>query len=133
MDASHLCGPCISHVRRSTDLASSWLAPTVISDVNATGGSGVSSGIVLTRGPHKGRLLVPQRHDCHDCSGSTNSFALISDDHGATFTGGAKLPHGWSECQVAELQNGSVVITARNDGDKAMTSNRLFARSDDGE
>ena len=33
---------------------------------------------------------------------------------------------------MAELQNGSVVITSRNDGDKARQSNRLFARSDDG-
>ena len=132
MDTAHLCGPCISSVKRSTDLASSWSAPTVISNINQTGGSGVSSGIVLTAGSHRGRVLIPQRHDCHDCSGSTNSFALISDNHGVTFTGGQKLPHGWSECQLAELRNGSVVMSSRNDGDKAMASNRLFARSDDG-
>jgi len=92
----------------------------------------VSSRIVLSVGKHRGRLLVPQRHDCHDCSGTTNSFALISDDRGQTFHGGALLPHGWSECQMAELQNGSVVVTARNDGDKTRQSRRLFARSDDG-
>jgi sialidase-1 len=132
MKTKELCGPCVQRVTRSTSFGRSWSAPTQLPSVNTTGGSGTSSGIVLTTGKHKGRLLVPQRHDCHDCSGTTNSFALISDDHGATFRGGALLPHGWSECQMAELQNGSVIITSRNDGDKTRQSSRLFARSDDG-
>lgn len=132
MKTNALCGPCVQRLTRSTDFGRSWSRSTTLPSVNTTGGSGVSSGIVLTTGKHKGRLLVPQRHDCHDCSGTTNSFALISDDHGVTFRGGALLPHGWSECQMAELRNGSVVVTSRNDGDKTRQSSRLFARSDDG-
>jgi sialidase-1 len=132
MKMRDLCGPCMQNIRRSTTYGRSWTAPTQLPSVNTTGGGGVSSGIVLTRGKYKGRLLVPQRHDCHGCSGTRNSFALISDDKGDTFRGGALLPHGWSECQMAELQNGSVVITSRNDGDKTRASYRLFARSDDG-
>eukprot|EP01052_Picozoa_sp_SAG31_P040498 SAG31_NODE_5877_length_2278_cov_3.599358_2_plen_320_part_00 len=132
MKVRDLCQPCVQNIQRSNTYGRSWSAPTQLPSVNTTGGGGVSSGIVLTRGKHKGRLLVPQRHDCHGCSGTTNSFALISDDHGESFHGGALLPHGWSECQMAELQNGSVVITSRNDGDKTRASHRLFARSDDG-
>ena len=92
MKVRDLCGPCVQNVRRSTTYGRSWSAPTQVPSVNTTGGGGVSSGVVLTRGKYKGRLLVPQRHDCHGCSGTTNSFALISDDHGGTFRGGALLP-----------------------------------------
>jgi sialidase-1 len=128
---SKVCGPCVSSLKRSSDLGVTWSATTNLPNVSFTGGSGVSSGISLTSGLHKGRLLIPQRHDCNGW-GSMNSFyALISDDKGQTFTAGGLLPHGWSECQLAELKNGSVVITSRNDAAK-MKGKRLFARSDDG-
>ena len=135
-DPTKHCGACVSFVRRSTDFGRSWSSPTTIANSNATGGLGVSSGVVLTRGPHKGRVLIPQRHDCSaTCDGLMNSFSLISDDNGASFRSGAKLPHGWSECQMAEMANGSVLISSRNDGDHSPpfnASHRLFARSDDG-
>ena len=82
MKVRELCGPCIQNIRRSTTYGRNWTVPTKLPSVNTTGGGGVSSGIVLTRGKYKGRLLVPQRHDCHGCSGTRNSFALISDDRG---------------------------------------------------
>jgi len=40
---------------------------------------------------------------------------------------------GWTECQVAELSNGSVILTSRNSyGLSSGIGPRLFARSDDG-
>merc|ERR1719331_1047098 len=40
---------------------------------------------------------------------------------------------GWTECQVAELRNGSVLLTSRNFyGTSSGQGPRLFARSDDG-
>ena len=40
---------------------------------------------------------------------------------------------GWTECQVAELHNGSVLLTSRNFFDRRSGQGpRLFARSDDG-
>ena len=118
-----------------------------------TFGGGLASGIALRGGPHKGRLLAALRHDC-GCSDSPASFVVYSDDHGATWTGGALLPEagedfpgrpptppnqtngargGWTECQVAELRNGSVLLTSRNLYAKSSgLAARMFARSDDG-
>ena len=40
---------------------------------------------------------------------------------------------GWTECEVAELRNGSVLLTSRNFyGESSGYGPRLFARSDDG-
>jgi hypothetical protein len=77
---------------------------------------------------------------------------VYSDDHGQTWTGGALLPEagehgmlpglpnqtngargGWTECEVAELKNGSVLLTSRNlYNSKSGLAGRMFARSDDG-
>merc|ERR1712166_634780 len=120
---------------------------------NRTFGGGLASGIALRGGPNKGRLLAALRHDC-GCDDSPASFVVFSDDHGSSWTGGALLPEpgelfpgmpsgppnqtngalgGWTECQVAELRNGSVLLTSRNL--YALSSGlggRMFARSDDG-
>ena len=42
-----------------------------------------------------------------------HSFVLYSDDDGSTWTMGELLPKGFTECQVAELQNGSLLLTSR--------------------
>ena len=114
-------------------------------------GGGLASGIALAGGPHKGRLLAALRHDC-GCNDEPASFVVYSDDNGATWTGGALLPEagehgmpgpinnqsngakgGWTECQVAEMKNGSVILTSRNlYNDKSGLAGRMFARSDDG-
>ena len=74
-----------------------------------------------------------------------NSYVLSSDDEGGTWTAGELLPEGWTECQVAELRNGSGLLTARMAGVPWLTpgkcppncppptdKRRGFARSDDG-
>ena len=71
--------------------------------------------------------------------------ALISTDRGATWhAGGVTPPHmnghsnaGWTECQVAELANGSVVLTSRTIQPLGRVTTvvpyqRLFAMSHDG-
>lgn len=148
----------------STDHGLTWTNQTVITLAdpganqtepwgggNRTFGGGLASGIALEGGPHKGRLLAALRHDC-GCGDLPASFVVFSDDHGATWTGGALLPEagehgmprpvnnqsngaqgGWTECQVAELQNGSVILTSRNlFNKKSGLAGRMFARSDDG-
>ena len=74
---------------------------------------------------------------------------------GCSWTGGALLPEpgelfpgmpsgppnqtngalgGWTECQVAELRNGSVLLTSRNlYAPSSGLGGRMFARSDDGD
>ena len=65
---------------------------------------------------------------------------LYSDDDGATWEAGAVMPPPFSsgEAAVAELSNGSLVITARYGQNRshhltcAQEPCRVFARSDDG-
>ena len=112
--ASHFrhCDGCPLHITTSGDDGMTWSTPaplTVHGPANATWGGPLASGIALTTGPHAGRLLVALRHDC-GCGTLRTSFAVYSDDHGASWTGGAEmvlLPQyggGWTECQVAELR-----------------------------
>ena len=143
--ASRANGPCSACELRSIsshDDGRTWSAPRPLKTTgapNTTFGGGLASGIALTRGAHAGRLLVALRHDCGRCSANRASFVVFSDDGGATWAGGAPmelLPQdggGWTECQVAELGNGSVLMTSRNFyGASSGQGPRLFARSDDG-
>ena len=73
---------------------------------------------------------------------------LISSDSGRSFRAGGPTPAGgangdgvksWTECQVAELSNGSLVLTSRTIGTQnkgkvfdALPLQRLFAMSHDG-
>jgi sialidase-1 len=139
------CGGCVQRITSSYDDGLSWTTPNVAvvdpsQPPNATWGKALASGIALTRGPHAGRLLVAVRHDC-GCGAikGEGSLVIYSDDHGATWAGGAPmilLPQfggGWTECQVAELRNGSVLLSSRNSfGRSSGQGPRLFARSDDG-
>ena len=134
---------CAQRIVSSHDDGISWSTPTLVSvhpdqPSNATWGKALGSGIALTRGPHAGRLLVALRHDC-GCGDLKASLVVYSDDNGTSWRGGAKmmlLPQfggGWTECEVAELHNGSVLLTSRNFfGRSSGQGPRLFARSDDG-
>ena len=99
---------------RTCHAAARWQARA-----NSTWGTSLASGIALTRGAYAGRLMVALRHDC-SCGTLRASFVVYSDDHGKSWTGGAEmllLPKyggGWTEAQVAELKNGSVLMTSRN-------------------
>ena len=69
-------------------------------------------GNELMRGPHRGRLVFARRFDsgCAKTSDYVRSYALFSDDHGKSWTVGQLLPAGWSEDQVAEMKNGSILM-----------------------
>lgn len=137
------CLGCVQWLTRSSDHGATWSTPA-LANVNASGqpanatfGGALASGIALSHGPHAGRLLVALRHDC--CGQVGGSFVVYSDDGGATWSGGQVmrlLPQfggGWTECEVAELKNGSVLLTSRNFyGPSSGQGPRLFARSDDG-
>ena len=158
------CSTCALWQMSSKDHGLTWTNQTVIKladpdanqtepwgGANRTFGGGLASGIAVEGGPHKGRLLAALRHDC-GCSDAPASFVVYSDDHGATWAGGALLPEagehgmpgpinnqsngaqgGWTECEVAELRNGSVLLTSRNLYNiKSGLAARMFARSDDG-
>lgn len=108
---------CVQRIVSSRDDGLSWSQPALAKlapgqPANATWGKALGSGIALRRGPHAGRLLVAVRHDC-GCPDLKASLVVYSDTNGATWQGGAGmmlLPQfggGWTECEVAELHNGT--------------------------
>lgn len=129
------CGACVTYVSRTIDQGRSWTPPKPLR-APAMHGSGVGNGIVLRVGKYRGRLVAPRRADCCDCSGEPRAYALLSDDAGLSWRAGAKLAWGWTESSVAELSNGSVVLTARALHGRAARDfpgmRRLFAISHDG-
>lgn len=116
------CSACELRIITSLDHGASWTEPATANTTgppNATWGGALASGITLRRGPNAGRLVVALRHDC-GCGDGRASFAVYSDDHAAHWAGGQLmelLPQyggGWTEDEVAELPNGSVLMTSRN-------------------
>lgn len=116
-----ICGRWVS---KSTDDGSSFSDPVPAGkgDIGATWGSGLAHGIAL----RSGRLAAAYRTDCSDRGQPgyhcTDNFfitdrALLSDDNGASWYAGGAVPHAkrsdWTESNLAELGNGSVVLTSR--------------------
>jgi sialidase-1 len=112
----------------SDDDGLSWSAPQ---DVTATTkrperattlASGPGSGIQLTRGPHRGRLIIPFNEGPF---WQWQNYAVVSDDGGKTWRFGSDVPgallpdakHGTrsqiNEAQMVELSDGSVRLDSR--------------------
>lgn len=152
LSAQKLADPsCWGGMMRSRDGGRSFTNHTLIHVNNSLGphyiGGGLNHGIQLQNGPHKGRLVQAMRFDtsCANTPDYMRSYALFSDDLGQTWTAGQLLPAGWTEDQLAEMYNGSILITSRLESrnfpqfnpDPANSSDlrnhrRAFARSDDG-
>jgi sialidase-1 len=144
--ATGLDGPDIyrNFVLTSDDDGTTWAAPR---DVTAstkrpqratTIASGPGVGIQLTRGPHRGRLLIPFNEGPYH---QWQNYAVFSDDGGETWTfgddvPGAMVPDGnggmrsqINEVQMTELPDGSVFLDSRQfAGNKV----RRASRSRDG-
>ena len=43
-------------------------------------------------------------------------YALYLDDDGGSWSAGMLLPEGWTECQIAEMRNGSVLMASQLQG-----------------
>jgi len=76
--------------------------------------TGPGAGIQLERGQHAGRLVIP----CDHIEAGTKryySHVLISDDGGATWALGGTTPRDQvNECEVAELEDGALLLNMRN-------------------
>jgi sialidase-1 len=94
-----------------------------------------AGGVQLTRGPKKGRLIVPARH-LEDVGGKlvTFSHVIFSDDHGETWHLGANVAPYTNECRMIVLANGDVMMNTRNanPADGPDNSRRIVAISHDG-
>lgn len=85
--------------------------------------SGPGIGIQLTRGPHRGRLIIPFNEGPY---WQWNNFAVFSDDCGATWSCGENAPGAFlpdaklgqrsqiNEVQMVELSDGSVRLNSRS-------------------
>ncbi|MHC4995441.1 MAG: sulfatase-like hydrolase/transferase [Planctomycetota bacterium] len=130
-----------AYLTHSDDDGLTWSEPREITrDARPEGAISIGSpgvGIQLTRGRHAGRVLLPVYETYHVGNNQrewTNSV-LISDDRGETWRRGRSVamnraaPGFGNEAQVVELSDGSVLMSARNQGGAA---GRKMAVSRDG-
>ncbi len=73
--------------------------------------SGPGIGIQLTRGPHRGRILIPFNQGPY---GNWKIYVAYSDDGGHSWHMGNVAQGRGNEVQVVELANGDVMLNARN-------------------
>ena len=126
-------------VTHSDDDGKTWSKPRDVTagtkrpKMNSTA-SGPGVGIVLRRGEHKGRILMPTNEGWWE--GKTRFFgvyAAYSDDGGETWKCGQAAPNtdasNGNEVQMVELADGSVLLNSRSHGG---TKHRKVATSKDG-
>lgn len=109
------------YVTHSDDDGLTWSAPKKISDTTRQPhwrwyATGPGNAIQLTRGPHKGRLLIPANHSDHSVAESHpyRSHVFWSDDHGKSWTLGGIHGDKTNESAVAELSDRSVLQAMRS-------------------
>lgn len=118
-------------IAHSDDDGRTWTAPREITDQVKEPrwgwyATGPGIGIQLTRGEHKGRLVIP----CDQKNTGKFSHVIYSDDGGASWKIGGRSPDGFNECQVVELADGRLMLNMRN-ADRAIKK-RGVAFSEDG-
>jgi sialidase-1 len=118
-------------ITSSKDDGQTWAEPRdITSEVkDPTWGwyaTGPGIGIQITRGKHRGRLVVP----CDQKNTGWYSHVIYSDNHGKTWKLGGKTADGCNECQVVELADGRLMLNIRNT-DKSR-QHRQVTYSDDG-
>ena len=103
----------------SDDDGATWTVPRDVTNGTkhethaTTVASGPGIGIQLTRGPHKGRLIIPFNEGPY---GKWNDYAAFSDDGGATWRCGENAPVApgtVNEVQMVEQSDGSVRLNSR--------------------
>ncbi len=125
-------------VTSTSDDGLTWTPPREITAEVKAGdwdwyATGPGHGIQLKMGPHAGRLVFPCDHGVRGRDGGWQargrSHIIYSDDGGKTFRRGEATAWGMNECQVAELQDGRLLLNMRNYFGKEC---RAFAISQDG-
>ncbi len=114
---------CRTFTQHSDDDGTTWSRPTEVTaqvkrpvEVTSTA-TGPGIGVQLARGKHTGRILMPFNQGPY---GKWKVYAAISDDGGKSWRYGETAPEGAAgyanEVQFVELNDGSVMLNARNQG-----------------
>jgi len=96
-------------------------------------GTGPGHGIVKQREPHKGRIIIPSRHNIRGGVRRMTSHIVYSDDDGETWHIGAlalRHPKSSNESTAVELSNGDIMLNSRNGTDDEFY--RVVSISSDG-
>ena len=125
---------------KSADDGVTWGKPREITDMAKRPewgwyATGPGNGVQLTRGAHKGRLVIPCDHSYPNADDPVRgafgygAHAIWSDDHGKTWNISKPIRPKTNECTVAERADGSLVMNMRSYAGKGC---RAVAMSKDG-
>ncbi len=121
---------------QSTDEGMTWSKPKEITSSAKRSdwgwyATGPVNGIQLTRGAHRGRLVIPANHSSLSTSTQvvTRSHVIFSDDHGQTWQIGGIEDEKTNESTLVEMADGSLLHNMRSYQGK---NRRAVARSQDG-
>lgn len=100
-------------VIQSDDAGMSWSPPwEILKDLSGLCVFGGSSGFQLSRGKHKGRLMVPGGHR----DGGFLHGYFYSDDHGKSWAFQQIRVNGRQEATGCELADGTIMLSHRQSG-----------------
>ncbi len=113
--------PRLVYMTHSKDDGVTWAEPKQISDTTRLPhwrwyATGPGNAIQLTRGPRKGRLLIPANHSDHSDASKHpyRSHVFWSDDHGATWRLGGVHQDRTNESAVVERADGAILQAMRS-------------------
>ena len=108
-------------VTHSGDNGTTWARPVEITDAVKEKkwgwyATGPVNGIQLTRGEHKGRLIIPANHSELNAHNEpiTRAHVIFSDDHGRSWRIGGIEEEKTNESTLVELSNGSLLHNMRS-------------------
>ncbi len=122
-------------VSHSDDDGRTWTVPAEITAAVKSPewgwyATGPVNGIQLTRGGHRGRLVIPANHtELRDGEIVSRSHVIFSDDHGASWQLGGSEDEKTNESTLVELADGSLLQNMRSYHGK---NRRAVAVSQDG-
>ena len=109
------------YATHSADDGASWAPPRKISGQVRKPhwrwyATGPGNAIQLTRGPHRGRMLIPANHSDHSdpAKHPYRSHVFWSDDHGVTWQLGGVQEDRTNESALVELGDGRILQSMRS-------------------